>query len=196
MIEREEPKRKQPETIAAEVYPDALWSYTIDLARAGVEGFRDKPSAAETDGSQTRDHVQIPLEITGNSHARMKRFTASFPKTLLPLQREGLDSRVQPLQKQMKMSVVPHPHYLVNTSVTLVITIMYLNEWQDKLLPTRLLQSHNLVSTIAGVLERPQEVEPLMTREELRDINHRQSISKDFRQAKMNNFQQFSVYMR
>ena len=71
-----------------------------------------------------------------------------------------------------------------------------MNEWQDKLLPTRLLQSHNLVSTIAGVLERPQEVEPLMTREELRDINHRQSISKDFRQAKMNNFQQFSVYMR
>ena len=52
LIEREEPKRKQPKTITAEAYPDALWTYIIDLARAGVEGLRDKPSAAETDGSQ------------------------------------------------------------------------------------------------------------------------------------------------
>ncbi len=116
-----------------------------------------QPSAAETDGSQTYDHVQIPLEITGNSHARVKRFTASFPRTLLPLQREGLDSRLQPLQKQIKMGAAPHPHYLVNTSVTLVITIMHLNKWQDNMLPTRLLQSHNLVSTIEGVLRSPRK---------------------------------------
>ena len=84
------------------------------------------------------------------------------------------------MQKRIKMSAVPHPHYLVNTSVTLVITIMYLNKWQDNMLPTRLLQGHNLVSTIAGVLEKPQEEEPLMTREELLDSNHRQSLSRTF----------------
>ena len=134
LVEREEPKRKQPKTITTETCPDALWTYIIDLARAGVEGLRDKPSAAETDGSQTYDHVQIPLEITGNSHVRVKRFTASLPRTSLPLQSEGLDRKLQTLQRRMKMSAVPHPHHLVNTSVTLVITIMYLNQWQDSML--------------------------------------------------------------
>ena len=132
--EREEPKWKQPKTITTETCPDALWTYIIDLARAGVEGLRDKPSTAETDESQTYDHVQIPLEITGNSHVRSEQSTASLPRTLLPHQREGLDRRLQPLQERMKRSAVPHPHHLVNTSVTLVITIMYLNQWQDSML--------------------------------------------------------------
>ncbi len=117
LVEREETKRKQPKTITAEAYLNALRMYIIDLARAGVEGRRDEPSAAETDGSQTYDHVQIPLEVTVNSHARVKRFTASLPRTLLPLHREELDRRLQPLQKQMKMSAVPHPHYLVDTTL-------------------------------------------------------------------------------
>ena len=84
------------------------------------------------------------------------------------------------MQKQMKMSVVPHPHYLVDISVVLVITIMYLIKWHDNMLPTRLLQGHNLVSTIAGVLEKLQEEKPLMTREELLGSNHRQNLIKDF----------------
>ena len=191
MIEREEPERKQPKTIAAEAYLDALWTYILGLARAGVEELQDKPSAAETDGSQTYDYVQIPLDVTVNSHARAKRFTASLPRALLPLQREELNRRLQPLQKQMKMSAVPHPHYLVDTSVTLVITIMYLTKWQDNMLPTRLLQGHNLVSTIAGVVEKLQEEKPLMTREELLGGDHRQNLIKDFRQAKMDKHADF-----
>ena len=133
MAECEEPKKKQPRTITAETHPDALWTYIIDLDTAGVEGLRNKPSAAETYESQTYDHVQIPLEITGDSHARVKRFTTSRLRTLLPIQREGLDRRS--LCKRIKMSAVSHPHYLVNTSVTLVITIMYLNQWQHNMLP-------------------------------------------------------------
>ena len=80
LIEREEPERKQPRTITAEVYLDALWTYILGLARAGVEELQDKPSAAETDGSQTYDYVQIPLDVTMNYHARAKRFTASLPR--------------------------------------------------------------------------------------------------------------------
>ena len=80
LIEREEPERKQPKTITAEVYLDALWTYILGLARAGVEELQDKPSAAETDGSQTYDYVQIPLDVTMNYHARAKRFAASLPK--------------------------------------------------------------------------------------------------------------------
>ncbi len=80
LIEREEPERNQPRTITAEVYLDALWTYILGLARAGVEELQDKPSAAETDGSQTYDYVQIPLDVTMNYHARAKRFTASLPR--------------------------------------------------------------------------------------------------------------------
>ena len=93
--------------------------------------------------------------------------------------------RLQPLLEQLKMSAVPHQHYLVDISVALVITTIYLTKWQDNMLPTRLLQGHNLVSTIAGVLEELQEEKPLTTREELLGSNHRQSLIKDFRQAKM-----------
>ena len=191
MIEREEPERKQPKTITAEAYLDALWTYILGLARAGVEELQDKPSAAETDGSQTYDYVQIPLDVTVNSHARAKRFTASLPRALLPLQREELNRRFQPC-RNMKMSAVPHPHYLVDTSVTRVITLMYLSKWQNNMLPTRLLQGHNLVSTIAGVLEELQEEKPLTTREELLGSNHRQSLIRSFGKPRWT-ARQFSV---
>ena len=191
LIVREEPERKQPKTIAAEAYLDALWTYILGLARAGVEELQDKPSAAETDGSQTYDYVQIPLDVTVNSHARAKRFTASLPRALLPLQREELNRRLQPLQKQMKMSAVPHPHYLVDISVALVITIMYLTKWQDNMLPTRLFQGHNLMNTIAGVPGRPQEENPLLTREDLLDRDHRQNLIVGVRQAKMDEHADF-----
>ena len=146
-------ERKQPKTITAETHPDALWTYIINLDTAGVEGLRNNPSTAGTYESQTYDHVQIPLEITGDSHARVKRFTTSLLRILLPLQREGWDRRS--LCKRIKMSAVPHPHYLVNTSFTLVITIMYLNQWQDNMLPTRPLQGINLVAPLQVFLKSP-----------------------------------------
>ena len=59
LIEREESERKQPKTITAEAYLDGLWTYNLGLARAGVEELQDKPRAAETDASQTYDHVQF-----------------------------------------------------------------------------------------------------------------------------------------
>ena len=87
LIEREESERKQPKIITAEAYLHALWTYILGLARAGVGERQGRPSAAETDGSQTYDYVQIPLYVTKSSHARAKRFTASLPRALLPLQR-------------------------------------------------------------------------------------------------------------
>ena len=65
------------------------------------------------------------------------------------------------------MSAVPHQHNLGDISVALVITIMYLIRWQNNMLPARLLQGHNLVSTIAatGAFEKFQEEKPPMTRE-------------------------------
>ena len=42
----------------------ALWSYSLGLAEAGVVELQCKPSAAETDASQTYDCVHIPLDIT------------------------------------------------------------------------------------------------------------------------------------
>ena len=61
-----------------------------------------------------------------------------------------MTSRLQPLKNRLKKSAVPHQHNLVDINVALVITIMYLIKWQDNMLPTRLLQGHNLVSTIAA----------------------------------------------
>ena len=34
----------QPKTMTAEVYLDALWTYTLGLARAGVEEFKTNPA--------------------------------------------------------------------------------------------------------------------------------------------------------
>ena len=57
-MEREEPERQQAKTITAEAYLDALWTYILGLVRAGVEELQDRPSAPETDESQTYDYVQ------------------------------------------------------------------------------------------------------------------------------------------
>ena len=90
--------------------------------------------------------------------------------------------RSQPLLEQLKMSAVSHQHYPVDISVALVINIMYSIVRQDNMLPTRLLQGHNWVSTIeaTGVLEKFQEKKPLMTRGELLSSNHRQNLIEDF----------------
>ena len=85
------------------------------------------------------------------------------------------------------MSAVPHRHYLVDTSVALVINILCAIKWQDNMLPAKLLQGHNLVCTIVAtdVLERFQEEKSPTTREELLSSNHRQNLIEDYRQAKM-----------
>ena len=119
--------------IIADIDPETLWTYSLSMARAGGEELQDKPSAAETDGSQTYDYVQFPLDVTVNHRARAKQFTASFLRASLPLQREELNRRFS-LAETKKMSAVPRPHYLVGISVVLVITIMYLTKWHDNML--------------------------------------------------------------
>ncbi len=64
MVERDEPEQKQPETITAEVYLDALWTYILGLAKAGIEEVQDKTSAAEVDRSQTCEYAQKSLDAT------------------------------------------------------------------------------------------------------------------------------------
>ena len=64
------------------------------------------------------------------------------------------------------MSAVPHPHCLGDISVALVITVMYVNKWQDHILPARLLQDHNVLSTLQTFLKNPGR-SATVTREEL-----------------------------
>ena len=97
---RNEVIEREPKTLIADTDLEALWAYILGLARVCGEELQDKPSAAETDGSQTYDYVQIPLDVTVNYRARAKRFTASFLRALLPLQREELSRRFQPLQNK------------------------------------------------------------------------------------------------
>ena len=104
-----------------------------------------------------------------------------------------LSSRLQPLQKRLKMSAVPHQHNFIDTNVALVIISMYLIKWPVNMLPTRLPQGRNLASTIAatGVCEEFQEETPPMTKEELLSNNHRQGLIESFRQAKMDKHADF-----
>ena len=87
---------------------------------------------------------------------------------------------LQPLQRQLKRCAVPHQHKLVDINVVLAITTVCLIMWQANMLPTRLLQGHNLASTITatGIFGEVQEEKPSMTREELLGSNHRQSLSE------------------
>ena len=94
--------------------------------------------------------------------------------------------RSQPLMEQVRMSAVPHQHYLGGTSVALVINIMYSIKWEVNILSTRLLQGHNLVITIkaTGVLEKFQEEKPPTTRTTTRQ-QPQARLSEDFSQAKL-----------
>ena len=60
---------------------------------------------------------------------------------------------------------VPHPHRLVDINVVMIVTITFRSGWQDGIMPTKPLQIHDLVSTIAatGVFKDRQEKEPPMT---------------------------------
>ena len=80
MVERDEPEQKQPKTITAEVYLDALWTHILGLVRAGIEEVQNKASAAEVGGSQTYEYAQNSLDATMNYHSRAKRSAASLPK--------------------------------------------------------------------------------------------------------------------
>ena len=46
---------------------------------------------------------------------------------------QGMNRRLQPLQKRLKMSAFPHQHHLADINGALVITIMYSIKWLDRL---------------------------------------------------------------
>ncbi len=94
--------------------------------------------------------------------------------------------KLQPSQRQLKRCAVPHQHKLVGINVVLAITTVCLIMWQANMLPTRLLQGHNLASTITatGIFGEFQEEKPAMTREERLGSNHKQSLSENFEQTR------------
>ena len=77
--EQEGPEREL-NTITADGYLDALWTYILGLVRAGVEEVQDRLEASVTDESQTYDYVQIPLDVVMNYHSRAERFAARLLK--------------------------------------------------------------------------------------------------------------------
>ena len=79
--------------------------------------------------SQTYDYVQIPLNLTVNYHAERSDSLPAF-EGFAATQREELNKRLQPLQKQLKVNAVPHQHHLVDISVALVLTTLYSTRWQ------------------------------------------------------------------
>ena len=92
----------------------------------------------------------------------------------------GDDQEVAAIAEAVERCAVPHQHKLVGINVVLAITTVCLIMWQANMLPTRLLQGHNLASTITatGIFGEVQEEKPSMTREELLGSNHRQSLSE------------------
>ena len=76
-----------------------------------------------------------------------------------------MTERLQPLQDQSRRSATPHQHKRVDVNVAMVITIMFCSRRQANMLPTKPLQDHNVVSTIAstGAFEDCPEEEPPMT---------------------------------
>ena len=100
---------------------------------------------------------------------------------------------LQPLQRQWMRCAVPHKHKPVDINVVTTITTACLIMWQANMLPTKLLQGHNLASTISttGIFGEVQEEKPSMSREELLDSNHEQSLSEDFKQTRMDRHTDF-----
>ena len=58
LSEHEEPEWQQMKTYSRGL-SDELWAYILDLVRAGDEEPQDRPSAPDTDGSQTYGYVQF-----------------------------------------------------------------------------------------------------------------------------------------
>ena len=66
--------------------------------------------------------------LGGTEQTSLRRQRHTF--TQIP---QGMKRRLQPLQKQLKMSALPHQHHLGDINVVLVITIIYSTKWQDRL---------------------------------------------------------------
>ena len=81
----------------------------------------------------------------------------------------------------------------VDINVVMTITTACLIMWQANMLPTKLLQGHNLASTSSttGIFGEVQEEKPSMSREELLGSNHGQSLSEDFKQTRMDRHTDF-----
>jgi hypothetical protein len=106
-----------------------------------------------------------------------------------------LARRLEPMQKHLRATATPHQHKLLDINVAMVIAIMYMIGWQDSMLPTRLLQGHNLVDTIAptGVFAECVEEQPEMTREQLISASHRAVVIDAFRHTRLDAHADFFV---
>ena len=72
LIEREEPEMlaARAKQVSVDAYLDALWTYCIGLARAGVDELHDKPSRPEDEEAFTYLYVQVPLDVMMAYHSR------------------------------------------------------------------------------------------------------------------------------
>ena len=86
MIEREAPAAPEHGRVTIEVYLDALWTYMIGLARAGVDVPSDRPVdehgklVPELEESDSTKYVFIPLDVTLEYYSRAKRFANTLPR--------------------------------------------------------------------------------------------------------------------
>ena len=86
MIEREAPAASESKQVTVEIYLDALFTYMIGLARAGVEAIADRPvdehgkTLPELEDSDSTKYVYIPLDVTLAYYSRAKRFASTLPR--------------------------------------------------------------------------------------------------------------------
>ena len=86
IVEREAPAAAEHGRVTLEVYLDALWTYMIGLARAGVDVPSDRPVdehgklVPELEESDSTMYVFIPLDVTLEYYSRAKRFAATLPR--------------------------------------------------------------------------------------------------------------------
>ena len=140
-----------------ETCPDALWSYIIDLARTGVEGLRDKPSAAETDESQTYDHAdsfgdyrQLPRQSEAIHSQPPEDFTAASKRRIGQEITDFAEANEDecgspPTSPGQHQRYSGHHHHVFEPVA-------------GQYVAARLLQSHNLIAPLAGVLENPRKL--------------------------------------
>ena len=86
IVEREAPAVAEHGRVTLEVYLDALWTYMIGLARAGVDVPSDRPVdehgklVPELEESDSTMYVFIPLDVTLEYYSRAKRFASTLPR--------------------------------------------------------------------------------------------------------------------
>ena len=130
MVEREEPEQSSLRPFQPSL-SNVLWTYILGLARAGVEELQDKPSAAEIDRSQKYDYIQT-LWTLRQTTPQSGAMHSQLPEGSTTTSARGIEQKSTASAEQMRMSAVPHSHYLDAISVAMVITSMYSTEWQDK----------------------------------------------------------------